>query len=320
MDSGAKRTEDGGGAQTEHDPWSVAPRLEDCGAKLHETPRPEPPSQGTRRVPVLPPPGGDRQQRLVAIDGVARHRRPRAPEHHVFVARLASLRVTAPDNQRLYNILAVLGGVIFALLVVVVFIWLSDDDDGSAVTTVTTSPTTTTTAPATTTTDPATTTTVEATTTTAAVTTTVAFEGDTSTKTNETITGSPGPNLTDVRIGDHPGFVRIVFDLTGEGQPLYIVGYEDPPFVEISGEEVDVDGNAFIYVNFSPARTHDIDTLEPTYEGDEELFPGIGPIVEVQFLGDFEAVMEWVIGLDAERPFTVDILQDPLRLVIDIAK
>ena len=227
------------------------------------------------------------------------------------------------SDNRLTNILAVLGGVVFALVVVVVFIWLSNDDDGTALTTVTTSANTTTTAPATTTTA-ATTTTGESTTTTGATTTTttIAFDGDTAAKSNFTITGEPGPYLTDVRIGDHPddGFVRVVFDLTGEGQPFYVIGYADPPFLQVSGDEVPVDGNAFIHVVISPALTHDIDTFEPVYTGDEELIPGFDPIVEIQYLGDFEATMEWVIGLTAERPFTVAILQDPLRVVIDIGK
>lgn len=231
--------------------------------------------------------------------------------------------MTAPDNQRLYNILAVLGGVVFALLVVVVFIWLSDDDDGGPVTTVTTSPTTTTTALATTTTNIATTTTSGVTTTTASATsTTIAFEGDTTTKTNETITGAPGPYLTDVRVGDHPedGFVRVVFDLTGDGTPWYIVGYESPPFLETSGDEVEVAGSAFLAVHISPARRHDIDTFDLIYPGPEEFDPGYDPIVEIQFIDDFEATMQWVIGLESEHPFTVAVLQDPLRLVIDIAK
>lgn len=225
--------------------------------------------------------------------------------------------MSSPDS-RLVNILAVLGGVIFALLVVVIFIWVSDDDDGSAITTVTTSATTT--APSTTTTA-ATTTTVESTTTTASTTTTVPFDGDTEPKSNLTVTGDPGPYLTDVRVGDHPddGFVRIVFDLTGEGQPFYVIGYADPPFLAISGDEVAVDGSAFIHVAISPALTHDVDTFDPVYTGGEELFPGLDPIVELQFLGDFEATMEWVIGLESDQPFTVVILQDPLRIVIDIA-
>jgi len=231
------------------------------------------------------------------------------------------------DNTRLYNILAVIGGIAFALLVVVVFIWLSDDDDGGAVTTVVTTSTvaTTTTAPATTTT--AGTSTTEVTTTTSpATTTTIAFEGDTSTKTNDTQSGDPGPYLKSIRVGDHPGFVRVVFDLTGSGEPVYIVGYEDPPFSGTSGEEVTVDGAAFIGVNFSPGLRHDIDTLELIYEGDEEFDPGFDPIVEIQFLDDFEAAMYWVIGLTSERPFTVELLEgngtggEGIRLVIDIAK
>ena len=229
--------------------------------------------------------------------------------------------MTSRDNQRLVNILAVLGGVVFALLVVVLFIWLGGDDDGGAVTTVTTSATTTTTAPVTTTTEAATTTTAGVTTTTsAATTTTIAFDGDTTTKTNDTITGDPGPYLTDVRVGDHSGFVRIVFDLSGDGTPIYTVGYQDPPFLETSGDEVDVDGTAFIHVTISPALTHDIDTFDPVYEGDDEIRPGFDPVVELQLLGDFEAYLEWVIGLDGEHPFTVEVFQDPLRVIIDIAK
>ena len=35
---------------------------------------------------------------------------------------------------------------------------------------------------------------------------------------------------------------------------------------------------------------------------------------------DFEAAMTWVIGLDGQRAFTVQVLQEPLRVVVDIAK
>ena len=56
------------------------------------------------------------------------------------------------------------------------------------------------------------------------------------------------------------------------------------------------------------------------YTGDVTLDPGLDPIVEIQFVDDFEADMVWVIGLTAERAFTAEVLQDPLRLVIDIAK
>ncbi len=187
---------------------------------------------------------------------------------------------------------------------------ISNDDPQAATTTTGAAPgTSTTEAP----------TTTAATTTTAAPTTTV-FVGGIETVTNLEITGSPGPQLTDVRVGDHPGFVRIVFDLTGNGTPLYIVGYEDPPFLATSGDPVPVDGEAFLAVHLSPARRHDIDTDTPTYTGDLVLDPDLGPIAQIVFVDDFEATMTWVIGLDGERAFLVLVLQDPLRLVVDVAK
>jgi hypothetical protein len=200
----------------------------------------------------------------------------------------------------------ILAGVLVAGLAMVAVLVISDDDPQAATTT--TAPTTI-----------ATTTTAPTTTTTAATTTTV-FVGGIETVSNLEITGSPGPQLTAVRVGDHDGFVRIVFDLSGEGTPLYIVGYEEPPFLATSGDAVPVDGTAFLAVHLSPARRHDIDTGVPTYTGDLVLEPDLGPVHQIVFVDDFEASMTWVIGLDGERAFTVLVLQDPLRLVVDVAK
>lgn len=228
--------------------------------------------------------------------------------------------MTSNRDSRLVNVLAVLGGIVFALFVVVLFIVFSGDGIDNAVTTTAGTPssvaTTTTSGGGSTTTGAVTTTTTDATP------TTTGFEGDTETKTNNTLDGDPGPNLTDVRVGDHPdeGYVRVVFDLTGQGNPTYVVGYEDGPFMETSGDTVEVDGDAFLAVHISPARLHDIDSGDPTYTGDLELDPGVSPIVQVKFIDDFEASMTWVIGLDSERPFTVRVFQDPLRVIVDIAK
>jgi hypothetical protein len=35
---------------------------------------------------------------------------------------------------------------------------------------------------------------------------------------------------------------------------------------------------------------------------------------------DFEAVFEWIIGLDAKHPFDVTTFEDPPRLVIDVSE
>lgn len=200
----------------------------------------------------------------------------------------------------------ILTGVLVAGLAMVAVVVISTDD-----------PQATTTTTATTVAHAATTTAV--TTTTAATTTTV-FVGGIETISNLEITGTPGPQLTEVRVGDHPGLVRIVFDLSGEGTPLYIVGYEDPPFLATSGDPVPVDGEAFLAIHLSPARRHDIDTGTPTYTGDLVLDPDLGPVQQIVFIDDFEASMTWVVGLDGQRAFTVMVLQDPLRLVVDVAK
>lgn len=203
-----------------------------------------------------------------------------------------------------------------AVAALVAILVITDDGGPSAVATTTTSPPNTSSTTATT----STTTSTTATTTTTAPATTTTFGGATATVSNPTIVGSPGPHLTDLRVGDHPDYVRMVFDLSGDGTPLYTVGYETPPFSGASGEPIPVDGTAFLAVRLFPALRYDIDTMVPTYTGELVIEPGLEPISQIVFIDDFEAMMVWVIGLTAEQPFTVDVLQEPLRLVIDIAK
>ena len=204
-------------------------------------------------------------------------------------------------------LIPILIGILVALLALFAVMLLTDEDPTAATTT---EPVTTTAAP----------TTVATTTTTLAPTTTV-FIGGIETVTNLEPEGTPGPNLTEVRVGDQDGFVRVVFDFTGTGTPIYEVGYADPPFAGGgSGAEVPVLGSAFLKVQVMPGIRFDMDSGTLVYLGDTMIDPGLDPIVEIQFIDDFEANMVWVIGLTSERPFTVDVLQDPLRLVIDIAK
>lgn len=212
-------------------------------------------------------------------------------------------------------------GVAFALGVMVLIITLTGPHDPNATTTTSLADTTTTTGTVetTTTTEPATTTTAGATTTTAAE---VDFADDVDEVLNTDIEGSPGPSLMDIRFGAHPGFARIVFDLTGSGTPLYHVRYEDPPFyTDGEGAEVDINGSAFLVVTMSPVASYDPESedFELVYTGDRELYPGLDPIVEVINTGDFEGQMTWIIGLTGQKGFRVEVLQDPLRIVIDVA-
>ena len=197
----------------------------------------------------------------------------------------------------------------------------SDDGDGAAGTTGTTvaetsepgapTSTTTTTAPSTT---PSTT--AGSTTTT---TSTPAFPGDTAPKAGEADGEGTAP-LVDVRTGRHPGFDRVVLEFAGGAQPGWDVEWVDGPVTESgSGREVAVDGPALLRIHVAPASGYDLEAGEATFAAERVEGPGGGPVHEVVRAGDFEADLVWVVGAEAETPFTVTTLPSPSRLVVDVA-
>jgi hypothetical protein len=75
-----------------------------------------------------------------------------------------------------------------------------------------------------------------------------------------------------------------------------------------SGRKVPLAGDAFLVVSFSPAATGVADENGVTfsYTGPRRLRPADpGPIQEVVKIGDFEAQLDWAIGLDRRRPARV---------------
>ena len=201
-----------------------------------------------------------------------------------------------------------------------------DDDAGT-----TTGPTTTTTTGGATTTGVATTTTTAATTTTAPTTTattpttvgttTTTFPGDTGDE-SAPRSGSPTGLLTTIRHAQRDGFTRVVFDFAGtDGLPAYDIGYAAGPFRNMGDELVEVDGTAFLRVRFEPASRVDlsVDPFAYSYTGPNRFSPGTISVEEVVLLEDFEAIMIWIIGLTAEKPFRVGTLTGPPRIYIDIA-
>ena len=168
---------------------------------------------------------------------------------------------------------------------------------------------------------PAPSTTAASTTTSAPTTTAPPFNGTTAPK-ESPMAGSPDARLVDVRTGKHPGFTRVVWEMHGNsGTPAYQVGYAPGPFVDIGGSTVPVAGTAFLHVIFFPAMRHDItdpvDIIQ-TYLGPEVIDVGVGSVRQVVFIEDFEATMEWAIGLTGQKAFEVFTLENPTRLVIDI--
>lgn len=129
---------------------------------------------------------------------------------------------------------------------------------------------------------------------------------------------SPPALLTDVQLGSHDGFERIVFRFGRfDTTPGHAVAHAAGPFTQDgSGEPVAVTGSGHIAVRLTAAAHNEAG--QTTYTGPHRI-PGHGSVTEVVMLGDFEGVVGWVIGTTAERPFRVFTLADPARLVIDVA-
>ncbi len=125
--------------------------------------------------------------------------------------------------------------------------------------------------------------------------------------------------LKEVRLGVHPeegGWERIVFEFEGEEVPGGVVGYVEEATQCGSGDTVELEGAAILGIRLEGVQAHDdggnvtVNILE--FEG-----PG-GAIVEGMQACDFEAHVDWFLGMDEESRFKVSRLEGPARLVIDI--
>ena len=129
--------------------------------------------------------------------------------------------------------------------------------------------------------------------------------------------------LQQVRVGNNPGFERIVFEFKGSSMPGYRVQWVDPPITaDGSGEPVEVKGEAFLEIVMQPASGVDLSAPQLTivYDGPDRI-PVAGQtslITDLVRTGDFEAVLSWAAGTTERVPFRVLRLTDPTRIVIDL--
>jgi hypothetical protein len=134
-------------------------------------------------------------------------------------------------------------------------------------------------------------------------------------------TGDEVALLTDIRAARHGGYDRVVFEFRNVA-PGYDVRYVQKPVrADASGEEVPVKGGAVLLVRMEPALDADLtqESAPRTYLGPQRFTPDATVIEELVRTGGFEAVLTWAVGVDEKRPFKVTRLEDPARIVIDIA-
>lgn len=126
--------------------------------------------------------------------------------------------------------------------------------------------------------------------------------------------------VTDIRVGEHEGFNRVVYELGGTGTPGWHVEYVDVAAQDGSGRPVEVGGQAILEVRIT-GSTYPFDSEVQPYSGPDPV-PGIpgGVVTDVNGALVFEGVTQSFIGVSEQgRPFSVSALTNPTRLVIDIA-
>lgn len=124
-------------------------------------------------------------------------------------------------------------------------------------------------------------------------------------------------DITEVRAGSHSTFDRVVIELEGQGSPGWYVSTTDDPVSDGSGAPVTYDGTTALVI--------DVRGLEGFSDQDDD--PGNTPVHNaaadvvrsVRAMGVFEGTQRVVIGLDDATPsFTVNLLDGPTRIVVDI--
>ena len=120
--------------------------------------------------------------------------------------------------------------------------------------------------------------------------------------------------LVDVRVGAHPGFDRVVFDLRGDGGAGWDVRYVDEARAQGSGDPVEVSGGAILEVNLSHTGYPE-DTGVEFYDGPRRI-AGSTVATEVVLTGMYEGYTQLFVGVAEELPFRVHALDG--RVILDI--
>lgn len=122
--------------------------------------------------------------------------------------------------------------------------------------------------------------------------------------------------LRAVRSAAHAGYDRVVFEFEEGPLPGYHIAYVDDVYACGSGDVVNVAGASRLTVRLQPARAHD-DSGNVTI-AERRRRPALTTLKELTITCDFEAQVEWALGLAAKTPYRVLELKTPPRLVLDI--
>ncbi len=129
--------------------------------------------------------------------------------------------------------------------------------------------------------------------------------------------GPTPPVLTGVRTGRHASYDRTVFDFSG-GTPAFRVEYGDLR-QEATGALVPLAGGAHLRVEFTGAYTRAPRTGAGSFDLRLVVDPALPALRQVRFGGEFEAHIAAGLGLAHRTGFRAIALNNPPRVVVDVA-
>ncbi|MBA4160348.1 MAG: hypothetical protein H0X65_23245 [Gemmatimonadetes bacterium] len=131
--------------------------------------------------------------------------------------------------------------------------------------------------------------------------------------------GQGAVTLRDVRTARHEEFDRIVFEFDG-GMPGHRVEYSTAAVRECgSGRAVQVAGEGRLRVRLEPARAHEfVGEQSRVTVANRNRSLDYAVVRQLTLTCDFEAQVEWVLGVTAPNRFRVLELSEPARLVVDV--
>ena len=125
---------------------------------------------------------------------------------------------------------------------------------------------------------------------------------------------SQGLVVTNVRLGLHDGYERVVFETTGSGQAGWFAGLTNEPRQPGSGFPIDYDGEVALQIAIRGV-VYPWDANAAEFE---DSVPGHGGIITgISNQKTYEGQHQFTIGLQRAVPYSITWLDEPGRVVVD---
>jgi hypothetical protein len=122
-------------------------------------------------------------------------------------------------------------------------------------------------------------------------------------------------SLTNIRVGRHVTYDRVVLDFCGPGPSSFRGTWTTTLVADGSGKRVSLPGNKFVSV------VSQNETAWPTYVGPQKFTtPALRNVRAVAITGDFEGYLTIGLGMRHRTWLHVFTLANPSRLVIDVGR